>query len=97
MALNDTALPEVARPELPPHLRKPRLRRWEASQYLRHAHGIDVAHATLAKYASVGGGPTFQKAGRVPLYPREALDAWAQDRLGRLQRSTSDIDRGPSA
>jgi hypothetical protein len=75
---------------LPPALRKPRLRRWEASDYLRIVHGIEVATATLAKYASIGGGPAFHKSMRTPLYPREELDRWAIERLGSLKRSTSD-------
>jgi hypothetical protein len=75
---------------LPPALRKPRLRRWEASEYLRIVHGIEVATATLAKYASIGGGPAFHKSMRTPLYPREELDRWAIERLGSLKRSTSD-------
>ena len=75
---------------LPPALRKPRLRRWEASDYLRIVHGIEVATATLAKYASVGGGPPYHKSNRTPLYPVRELDAWAADRLGGLVRSSSD-------
>lgn len=76
---------------LPPALRKPRLRRWEASEYLELVHGLTVATATLAKLASVGGGPRFQKGtGRTPFYPKDELDAWAAERLGKLVRSTSD-------
>ena len=75
---------------LPPALRKPRLRRWEASEYLLVVHGIQVATATLAKYASVGGGPAYHKSVRTPLYPREELDRWAAERLGNLVRSSSD-------
>lgn len=75
---------------LPPALRKPRLRRWEASDYLRLVHGIDLAPATLAKLASVGGGPPYNKSNRTPLYPVRELDAWAADRLGGLVRSSSD-------
>lgn len=67
---------------LPPALRKPRLRRWEAAEYLKLVHGVEVAPATLAKYASVGGGPGYQKSLRTPLYPREELDRWAAKRLG---------------
>ncbi|MFO0911316.1 MAG: hypothetical protein U0795_00030 [Pirellulales bacterium] len=91
MALNDPALPEDTR--LPLHLLRPRLRRVDASAYLLHEHGFQVAAATLAKYASVGGGPAFQKAGRQVYYAREDLDAWARERLGAKQRSTSDIAR----
>jgi hypothetical protein len=81
----------TAKDPLPGRLRKPRLRRWEASEYLEIAHGIRVAPATLAKLASVGGGPAFQRIGRTPLYPREELDRWALQRLGRLIHSTSEV------
>lgn len=75
---------------LPSHLRKPRLNRNEASEYLLLAHGLRAAPATLAKYASVGGGPLYHPSNRSPLYPREELDRWAAERLGPLVRSTSD-------
>ncbi|CAO3447381.1 hypothetical protein [Azospirillum argentinense] len=77
---------------MPPALRKPRLRRWEASEYLGLVHGLTVATATLAKLASIGGGPSFQKNGRFPLYPTAELDRWANERLGRLIRSTSEAE-----
>lgn len=88
-------LPEDLRPStpelcLPPALRKPRLRRWEAAEYLELVHGVTVAPATLAKLASIGGGPSFQKNGRTPVYPKTELDGWALKRLGKLVRSTSD-------
>jgi hypothetical protein len=69
---------------LPPALRKPRLRRWEASEYLK------LATATLAKLASVGGGPAYNKSNRTPLYPVAELDRWAIERLGKLVRNSSD-------
>lgn len=75
---------------LPPALRKPRLRRWEVSEYLRLAHGIEVAPATLAKWACTGGGPRYQSLNRTPLYPREELDRWAAERLGALRSSSSE-------
>lgn len=87
MALNATPLPGG---------QKPPLRRWEASAYLKSAHGLNVASATLAKYATMGGGPLYY-SGRspgtkrgTPLYPVDQLDAWARERLGRLCRNTSD-------
>jgi len=73
---------------------KPRLRRWEASRHLLDRHGIEMAVATLAKLACLGGGPPFQKAGRVPLYPVDLLDDWAVARLGRVIHSTTEIGRG---
>jgi hypothetical protein len=78
-------------PRLLPAFYKPRLRRSEASTYLEHKHGLAVAPATLAKLACIGGGPAFHKAGRTPLYPREELDRWAVERLGRLLRNTSEV------
>jgi hypothetical protein len=74
---------------LPSALRKPRLRRWEAADYLKMVHGIEIAAATLAKWASVGGGPVYQKVNRTPLYPTVELDRWAADKLGAAVRSTS--------
>lgn len=75
---------------LPGKLRKPRLRRDEASQYLEMAHGIVLAPSTLATMATRGGGPAFQKLNRTPLYPRSSLDQWAVEKLGPLRLSTSD-------
>ncbi len=76
--------------DLPRHLDRPRLRRKEASQYLDWKFGINIAPATLAKMASVGGGPRYHKFGRVPLYPLSELNDWAEQRLGRLLSSSSD-------
>lgn len=40
------------------------------------------------------GGPAFRKAGKFPIYSRADLDAWANERLGKRVRSTSElIDR----
>ncbi len=66
------------------------LRRSEASEYLKEKWGIDRAPATLAKLASIGGGPRFQKANRIPIYPPEFLDAWAASILSPPLNSTSD-------
>jgi hypothetical protein len=82
------ATPELC---LPPHLRKPRLRRWEASEYLELVHGLKVATATLAKYATTGGGPGYHKSVRTPLYPVTELDRWANERLGVLVHSSSEV------
>ncbi len=63
----------------------PRLRRCEASTYLEQKHGLTVAVATLAKYARVGGDPTFNLFGRYPLYEPGALEMWATQKLGRAR------------
>ena len=63
----------------------------EASEYLLHHFGIHAMPATLAKYASLGGGPAFRKAGRFPVYEEADLDAWAEERLSERVRSTSEL------
>lgn len=69
---------------------KPRLRRSEVPEYMLRKHGIPVALATLAKMATVGGGPAMQHAGRIPLYHVNDLDTWADERLSKPARSTSE-------
>lgn len=68
---------------------KPRLRRKEAATYLLNNHGVPIAVATLAKMATVGGGPNITYFGRVPLYATEDLDAWAAKKLESPVSSTS--------
>lgn len=72
---------------LPP---RPRLRRKEAAQYLGEQHGVPIAVATLAKMATVGGGPQITYFGRIPLYDRQDLDAWAAEKLCRSVASTAE-------
>ena len=66
------------------------LRRSEAAAHLQRRYGAFTAE-TLAKLACVGGGPTFQKLGRFPLYLLEDLDNWAMSRMTRPVRSTSQL------
>ena len=66
------------------------LRRAEAAQYVRESWGMPLSRQTLAKWATIGGGPLFRKAGRFPLYETSDLDDWVLKRLGPKQRSTSD-------
>lgn len=73
--------------ELPNRLRKLRLRRSEAVEYLEMAHGIVLAVATLAKWASQGGGPPFERLNRTPLYRRDSLDAWVANAVKPAERS----------
>jgi hypothetical protein len=69
----------------------PKLRGADAARYLRDVHGLPVQPSTLAKwYSQESSGPPAHLAGPVPLYPRDALDAWAIRRLGPLRTSTSD-------
>lgn len=72
--------------------------RREATHYLRIAHGVVRTETTLAKYASLGGGPKFHKAGRRQvLYAREDLDAWAIAVRGKAISSTSEAKRNPGS
>lgn len=69
---------------------RPRLRRAEVPPYLKQKFGIPIALATLNKLASVGGGPSMQYSGRIPLYHVDDLDAWAAERLSQPVRSTAE-------
>ena len=70
------------------------LRRAEASEYLRTVHGVIAAPATLANFATRGGGsgPRFVRQGkRLTAYHRDDLDAWAATRMSRRVGSTSEL------
>ena len=67
------------------------MRRADAARYIREAYAFPCVPTTLAKYACLGGGPAFRKAGKFPIYSRDDLDAWAQQRLGNLVLSTSQL------
>jgi hypothetical protein len=66
------------------------LRRKAAGEYLKTKYGFG-SEKTLAKLASVGGGPTFRKATNAAIYAPDDLDAWALSKIGTPQRSTSDV------
>ncbi len=67
-----------------------RMRRQQASEYLREVHGVTLCPNTLAKLAVVGGGRGFRLDGRFPIYDQPILDAYAIARLGPIRSSTSD-------
>lgn len=71
----------------------PRLRRKQVPAYLAEKHGIPIAVATLAKLATIGGGPPMQYLGRFPLYATDDLDKWAAGKIGRRVSSTSERER----
>jgi hypothetical protein len=70
------------------------LSRREASQYLLEQYGIRRSPGTLAKYACVGGGPVFRRAGRDVIYDRQALDAYANKITSPPMRSTAASETG---
>jgi hypothetical protein len=67
-----------------------RLRRKAASAYLLEKHGIPRAPGTLAKLATIGGGPPFSHVGKIPLYDPNDLDEWALSVLSGPVKSTSE-------
>jgi hypothetical protein len=67
------------------------LRRVDAARYIQDTYGIPCQAPTLAKYACLGGGPAFRKAGKFPIYSRDELDAWAKCRLSKLVHSTTEL------
>jgi hypothetical protein len=72
-----------------------RLDRQQAAAFLT-ARGYRTAPATLAKLASIGGGPIFESFGRKPLYREADLLAWAQAKTTGPRRSTNDPGARPS-
>lgn len=64
------------------------LERTEAAKYLT-ARGLRVSKNTLQKWATVGGGPTYQRFGLRAVYTRQNLDAWADAKLSAPRCSTS--------
>jgi len=65
------------------------LRRKYAAQYLLQTYGFG-AERTLAKAVVTGNGPQYQKAGRIVLYTRDALDSWALSKISAPRRSSSE-------
>src|SRR5262249_24643565 len=65
------------------------LRRVAAAQYVQDRYGLRCSKQTLAKLATIGGGPVFRSAGRIPLYAPADLDSWALSKIGKPRASTS--------
>jgi hypothetical protein len=72
------------------------LRRAEAAEHIGGKWGYPCSPKTLAKYAVVGGGPPFRKAGRYPLYHPDDLDDWINGKLSDVVTSTSALVRASS-
>ncbi|WP_247996870.1 hypothetical protein [Brucella tritici] len=71
-------------------LDRPRIRRKDVPAYLLEKYGIPISFSTLNKMATIGGGPVMQYAGRIPLYAKTDLDAWAEARLSKPVSSTAE-------
>lgn len=65
------------------------LNRREAAAYVR-GKGLPCAPSTLAKLATLGGGPKFRKFGRNVVHTVTDLDAWIVERLSPIKSSTCD-------
>jgi hypothetical protein len=64
----------------------------EATAVALTAAGYPVKAKTLATKASRGGGPSYQLFGARPLYKWADALAWAEARLKKPQRNTSETD-----
>jgi hypothetical protein len=67
------------------------LRRRAAANYLQTKYGFG-SYPTLCKGVVTGDSPEYRKAGKIVLYTKEALDAWALSKLGAPVRSTSEAN-----
>jgi hypothetical protein len=67
------------------------LRRRAAANYLQAKYGFG-SYATLCKGVVTGDSPEYRKAGKIVLYTKEALDAWALSKLSAPVGSTSEAD-----
>ena len=56
------------------------IRRVDAARYIKE-QGLPCEVSTLAKYASMGGGPSYKKYGNVPVYTHADLDDWIESRM----------------
>ena len=65
------------------------IRRREAARYRKDKYGFGASR-TLAKGVVTGDTPVFHKAGRIVLYTREALDAWALAKISGPLKSSSE-------
>lgn len=66
------------------------LRRHAAAEYLHVKWGIPCSKKTLAKLACIGGGPIYTLYNRTPLYAHADLDIFAEAKLSKRVRSTSE-------
>lgn len=73
------------------------LNREDAARYLRDEFGFRCKPVTLAKYATLGGGPKFRKAGRYPVYDIPDLDEWAKNCFSAHVSSTSELHKDKAA
>ncbi|HEX7454971.1 MAG TPA: hypothetical protein VF296_02920 [Gallionella sp.] len=66
------------------------LDRAEAADYLT-SRGLRISKTTLQKFATIGGGPDYQRFGHRAVYTVPNLDAWADRKLSPVRSSTSQV------
>lgn len=64
----------------------------QASEYLTQTLGLPVAIKTLSKFITTGSGPEFQKFGTRVVYSQQSLDTWAESRLSKPYKHSSEIE-----
>ena len=52
--------------------------------------GLPTSWKTLQKMATTGGGPPYHIWGNRAVYSPPRLDAWAEERLGKVKETTSE-------
>lgn len=67
------------------------IRRDEAAIYLKSKYGFGSPR-TLAKGVVTGDTPAYSKAGRMVLYRREDLDAWAMSKIKKSGTRSSNAE-----
>lgn len=68
------------------------LSRKEAATYLIETWGIRRTAKTLAKLATMGGGPPYRKDKIKTLYDPADLDIWARETLSPRVASTAEFE-----
>jgi hypothetical protein len=66
------------------------VQRAEAARYLTE-NWFPISEQTLANLARRGGGPVFQKAGKLPVYTPKNLDSWARSKLSRPVTTNAEL------
>ena len=56
------------------------IRRDEAAKFLQRL-GLHCTSEDLSRFGIRGGGPSFTKFGRFPMYTEESLKSWAATKL----------------
>jgi hypothetical protein len=63
-------------------------RRREAADYIQQ-RGLPCSPNTLAKLASIGGGPAYQRFGKAAVYTAANLDAYIEKKLSAPRASAT--------